>query len=67
MELCFQGPGCGLSSLVIWILAGLMVISLTWGPLKEELEDRVRISYSQFCQHVQAGELSQVTVSGQEI
>jgi cell division protease FtsH len=38
-----------------------------WGPLSRRLNSRTRISYSEFRQQVQAGNVEQVTVAGQEI
>lgn len=60
-------PGCGLSSLAVWILIGLVIVSLAWGPLQNYFNERERISYSQFRQHVQNGAVQQVTVSGDQI
>ena len=63
----FNLPGCGISGLFIWLLLGLAVASITWGPLSNRFNDRARISYSEFRQHVQVGEVEKVTVIGQQI
>ncbi len=60
-------PGCSLGSVVIWVLLGLAVASLFWGPLSDQLDDRVRVSYSAFREHVEAGRVERVTVRGQQI
>jgi cell division protease FtsH len=53
--------------LLIWLLLGLAIASVVWGPLSNRLNSRTRISYSEFRQQVQAGNVEQVTVTGQEI
>jgi hypothetical protein len=63
----FNLPGCGISGLFIWLLLGLAVASITWGPLSNRFDERTRINYSTFRQHVQAGEVEKVTVIGQQI
>jgi cell division protease FtsH len=40
---------------------------MVWGPLSRRLNSRTRISYSEFRQQVQAGNVERVTVTGQEI
>jgi cell division protease FtsH len=52
---------------IIWLLLGLAVTSLVWGPLSNRLNSRTRITYSEFRQQVQAGNVEQVTVTGQQI
>jgi len=61
------GPGCGFSSLAIWILLGLAVVFAAWSPLQNYFSDRERITYTQFRQYVQQGEVEKVTVSGDRI
>ena len=62
-----MGPGCGMSSLLIWIMLGLAVIAVAWGPVQNYFSDRERITYSQFRGYVQQGEVEKVTVSGDRI
>jgi cell division protease FtsH len=62
-----MGPGCGMSSLAVWIMIGLAVIALAWGPVQNYFSDRDRITYSQFRGYVQQGEVEKVTVSGDRI
>ena len=61
------GPGCGFSSLAIWVLLGLAVVFAAWSPLQNYFSDRERITYTQFRQYVQQGEVEKVTVSGDRI
>lgn len=60
-------PGCGIGGLLIWLLLGLAVASVIWGPLRNLLNDRTRIDYSAFRRQVQAGNVERVTVIGQRI
>ena len=60
-------PGCGISGLFIWLFLGLAIASIIWGPLSNRFDERTRINYSTFRQHVQAGEVEKVTVIGQQI
>ena len=59
-------PGCG-GSVIVWLLVGLAVASLFWGPLSRQFSGRTRISYSAFRDQVENGNVTQVTVSGEEI
>jgi cell division protease FtsH len=52
---------------VIWLLFGLAIASIVWGPLSSRLTSRTRISYSTFREQVQAGNVAQITVTGQQI
>ncbi|MGD2146281.1 MAG: ATP-dependent metallopeptidase FtsH/Yme1/Tma family protein, partial [Anaerolineae bacterium] len=60
-------PGCSAGSIVIWLLFGLVIASLVWGPLSNRLTSHTRISYSTFREQVQAGNVAQITVAGQQI
>jgi cell division protease FtsH len=60
-------PGCTSGGVVIWLLLGLAIASLLWGPLSRRLNSRTRISYSEFRQQVQDGNVERVTVTGQQI
>ena len=60
-------PGCSSGGIVIWLLFGLVIASFVWGPLSNRLTSRVRISYSEFREQVQAGNVREITVTGQQI
>ncbi len=60
-------PGCSAGSFIIWILMGLAVASLFWGPLSDQLDRRAELDYSVFRDHVEAGDVQRVTVVGQRI
>ena len=67
LERRFGLTGCGTRGLVIWLLLGLALASVLWGPLSDRFSDRRRIDYSEFRQQVQAGNVRRVTVTGQQI
>jgi cell division protease FtsH len=52
---------------VIWLLLGLAIASTLWGPLSRRLNSRTQVSYSEFREQVRAGNVEQVTVTGQQI
>ncbi len=60
-------PGCSFGSLIIWALLGLAMASLFWGPLSDQFDDRIRISYSEFREQVDEGRVERVVVQGQQI
>jgi len=60
-------PGCSFGSLIIWALLGLAIASLFWGPLSNQFSNRTRISYSEFREQVDAGQVERVVVQGQRI
>ncbi len=59
--------GCGLGGLLLWVLIGLAVASLFWGPLSDRFDQRARIDYSVFRDHVEEGEVERVSVEGERI
>ena len=67
LERRIQLSGCGTRGFVIWLLLGLAVASVVWGPLSDRFDNRTRISYSEFREQVHAGNVSRVTVVGQQI
>jgi cell division protease FtsH len=60
-------PGCSLGSIVVWLLLGLAIASVVWGPVSNRLNSRTRISYSEFREQVEAGNVQRVTVIGEQI
>ncbi len=52
---------------LIWILLFLVALTWLWGPLGPGLEDRTRVSYTEFRDQVQAGNVTRITESGGEI
>ncbi len=67
LERRFRLRGCGVRGIVIWLLLGLALSSVLWGPLSNRFSDSMRIDYSEFRRQVKAGNVSRVTVQGQEI
>jgi cell division protease FtsH len=67
LERRFQLRGCSVRGIVVWLLLGIALTFLFWGPLSDRFSDRTRIDYSAFRQQVQAGNVKRVTVKGQEI
>ncbi len=59
--------GCSSGGILIWVLLGLAVASLFWGPLSEQFDQRARISYTRFREHVEAGRGDRVRVEGDRI
>jgi cell division protease FtsH len=53
--------------MVIWILLGLALATVLWGPLSNQFSDRTQIDYSEFRQQVRAGNVERVTVTGQRL
>jgi cell division protease FtsH len=49
------------------LLLGLAVASVVWGPVSNRLNRRTRISYSEFREQVEAGNVLRVTVIGEQI
>ena len=52
---------------LIWILLLLVALVWLWGPLGAGLDDRTRVSYTEFRQQVQAGNVTEITESGGKI
>lgn len=67
LEQRFHRVGCNTRGLVVWLLLGLALTSILWGPLSDRLTGRTQIDYSEFRAQVQAGNVQRVTVTGQEI
>lgn len=63
----FSFGGCRTRGGIVWLLLGLALASAIWGPLSNQFNDRREIDYSEFRNQVQAGNVSQVTVSGETI
>jgi len=67
LERRFRLTGCGSRGIIIWLLLGLALATVLWGPLSNQFSDRTRIDYSEFRQQVQAGNVERVTVTGETI
>ncbi len=67
LERRFRLTGCSSRGLIIWLLMGLALATVLWGPLSDQFSDRTRIDYSEFRQQVQAGNVERVTVTGETI
>ena len=52
---------------LIWILLFLVALTWLWGPLGPGIDDRTRVSYTEFRSQVQAGNVSRITESGGKI
>jgi cell division protease FtsH len=63
----FNRVGCSMRGLVVWLLLGLALTSILWGPLSNRLSGRTQIDYSEFRAQVRAGNVQRVMVTGQEI
>jgi len=59
--------GCRTRGLIIWLLLGLALASAVWGPLSDQFGNRTQVDYSEFRRQVRAGNVSQVTVTGETI
>ncbi len=56
-----------MGGLLIWVLIGLAIASLFWGPLSDQFDQRARIGYSVFRDHVEEGDVARVSVEGERI
>ncbi len=58
-----------MSGLLLWVLLGIALASVLWGPLSEalNLNGAPQISYTVFRQQIQRGNVEQVTVTGEQI
>lgn len=63
----FRRVGCGTRGIFVWLLLGLAVASVVWGPLSERFDSKPRIAYSRFREQVREGNVRRITVTGREI
>ncbi len=59
--------GCNTWGLLIWLLVLVVAAPSLWNLISGEVGNGVQISYTTFRQHVEDGNVEQVTVSGEEI
>lgn len=59
--------GCAVSRLLIWLLIGLIFVPWIWRFSSNSFNRPTEIDYSEFRQQLKAGNVKQVTVSGEQI